>query len=478
MRLKWLSVAHVLATHLQGVAWEPTIMSRNLTILFLLVIAPSSGVAHTRTWTDDTGEFTIEAELVDVVGKAVRLRKSDGGVIVVPLERLSEADRQHVQSRSDTPAETTQATPQSEAAMKRAGTPGRSQTTPVEAEPKAEAEPEAEPEAGVEGHQVYDVKYLEDLGEGESILLTMGVFQGAVNMRMDRRDGPDFAPDSPEFIPFGHVKVTLLEKGRDTADFLTPEQKARIAEVAQGFVENAHMQRQKWLAPGGMLAHHAYIFAYRLVVLGEPLRGYQYLPNVPPHVPFMEFGERIPIDHTAQVVPPGSWVAGIGGPEMFGGFGSRQPGSWYGASRGQTVLHHALRQKPPQYFVSYRMPTFSYRFTVDTMVFWDEFVHGKRGIAPLFMPLMWRKYYPAAWIETAVQKSRLHQGDLDQRIMHLIHDDKSKYRVLTVAPGTAIEAEFLPAEGWQWLGWKDGRKGPLKMKVDEHSTITLRVRKK
>lgn len=443
-------------------------MSRYLTMLLLLLLASSSGFGQTRTWTDDTGEFTVEAELVAVIGKTVRLRKSDGGVIVVPLERLSEADRQHVQSHSETPAATTPATPEPEAGMKRVDTPERSQTAPVDTEPEAEAE--LEPDAGVEGHQVYDVKYLEDLGEGESILLTMGVFQGAV----------DISADSPEFVPFGHLKVTLLEKGRDTADFLTPEQKARIAEVAQGFVENAHMQRQKWLAPGGMLAHHAYVFAYRLVILEEPLRGYQYLPNVPPHLPFMEFGERIPIDHTMQVVPPGSWVTGIGRTEMFGGFGSRQPGSWFGfgASRGQTVLHHALRQTPPQYFVSYRMPTFSYRFNVHPMVLWDEFAQGKRGIAPLFKPLMWRKYYPAAWIDTAVQKSRAQQGELDQRIMHLIFDDKSKHNGLSVAPGTVIEAEFLPAEGWQWFGWKDGRRGPLKMKFDKHSEITLRVRKR
>ena len=45
-----------------------------------------------RKWTDRTGKFSTEADLVHVKdGKAI-LKKSDGKVIAVPLDRLSAAD--------------------------------------------------------------------------------------------------------------------------------------------------------------------------------------------------------------------------------------------------------------------------------------------------------------------------------------------------------------------------------------------------
>ncbi len=50
----------------------------------------------TRTWTDVTGKFKVRASLVDVEEGNVRLRKSDGKTISVPLEKLSEADQQWI----------------------------------------------------------------------------------------------------------------------------------------------------------------------------------------------------------------------------------------------------------------------------------------------------------------------------------------------------------------------------------------------
>lgn len=80
-------------------------MSRTATILVVLWVAVPPVLAQTRTWTDSTGKFTIEAEFVNVADGKVGLRKTDGGLIVVPLERLSEPDRRHVQSLSAKPAE-------------------------------------------------------------------------------------------------------------------------------------------------------------------------------------------------------------------------------------------------------------------------------------------------------------------------------------------------------------------------------------
>ena len=49
-----------------------------------------------RTWRDATGKFEIEARLVDRTETAVRLKKSDGKVIEVPLEKLGKADREYL----------------------------------------------------------------------------------------------------------------------------------------------------------------------------------------------------------------------------------------------------------------------------------------------------------------------------------------------------------------------------------------------
>jgi len=49
--------------------------------------------AETRIWTDSTGRFRIEAALVEVTGGVAQLRKTDGGVISVPVAKLSEADQ-------------------------------------------------------------------------------------------------------------------------------------------------------------------------------------------------------------------------------------------------------------------------------------------------------------------------------------------------------------------------------------------------
>lgn len=67
--------------------------------------AKSSG--RTRTWTDSSGEYKVRASLVEVVDGKVRLRKLDGKIVVVPLEKLSETDQQwlakHAEARVSGP---------------------------------------------------------------------------------------------------------------------------------------------------------------------------------------------------------------------------------------------------------------------------------------------------------------------------------------------------------------------------------------
>jgi len=56
--------------------------------------------ATMRTWTDASGRFRTEAALLEIVGKEVRLQKTDGTVIAVPREKLSDVDQRFLDERS------------------------------------------------------------------------------------------------------------------------------------------------------------------------------------------------------------------------------------------------------------------------------------------------------------------------------------------------------------------------------------------
>ncbi|HUE74335.1 MAG TPA: SHD1 domain-containing protein [Pirellulaceae bacterium] len=107
-------------------------------ILFLL-LALQTNAAWARKWTARTGNFTVEAELVDVTGGNTILKKEDGTTISVPLEKLSLADVRYIQqvlreatgavdkpqSATDKPAEPTDAAKASPPAKAKAGTKTR-----------------------------------------------------------------------------------------------------------------------------------------------------------------------------------------------------------------------------------------------------------------------------------------------------------------------------------------------------------------
>lgn len=56
-----------------------------------------AAVAGVRNWTDDSGNHRVEAELVEILEKSVRLKTVDGRVVEVPFERLSADDRRLVE---------------------------------------------------------------------------------------------------------------------------------------------------------------------------------------------------------------------------------------------------------------------------------------------------------------------------------------------------------------------------------------------
>jgi CubicO group peptidase (beta-lactamase class C family) len=68
--------------------------------LLLVLLAPPT---HGRTWSDASGKFSIEAELVEVKDGQVVLRKADGSEIKLPVAKLSAADRKHLET-VDAPA--------------------------------------------------------------------------------------------------------------------------------------------------------------------------------------------------------------------------------------------------------------------------------------------------------------------------------------------------------------------------------------
>ncbi|NND98014.1 MAG: hypothetical protein HKN47_11865 [Pirellulaceae bacterium] len=55
-----------------------------------------SFLAKARTWRDQSGEFELQAILVDANGWGVKLRKQTGAMVNVPIDRLSSSDQSYV----------------------------------------------------------------------------------------------------------------------------------------------------------------------------------------------------------------------------------------------------------------------------------------------------------------------------------------------------------------------------------------------
>jgi uncharacterized protein with FMN-binding domain len=106
-----------------AIRWHPTIMrllsttmnrERLAAILLLTaaVLATRPATAQVRTWSDKSGSYKTEAEFVDETDGVVRLKKTDGRVVSLPLERLSPADQTFVRKqRAGTPEPSAAADP-------------------------------------------------------------------------------------------------------------------------------------------------------------------------------------------------------------------------------------------------------------------------------------------------------------------------------------------------------------------------------
>ena len=56
-----------------------------------------------RTWSDSTGRFNLEAELIGVVGGSVQLRRKDGRIVTMEIDKLSPSDRALVRAKYPRP---------------------------------------------------------------------------------------------------------------------------------------------------------------------------------------------------------------------------------------------------------------------------------------------------------------------------------------------------------------------------------------
>jgi aspartyl protease family protein len=69
-----------------------------LTLAALVTLAVAATAAE-RSWKSADGKFTIEAELVDADGTIARLKRADGRVVSVPVNKLSRADQDFIASQ-------------------------------------------------------------------------------------------------------------------------------------------------------------------------------------------------------------------------------------------------------------------------------------------------------------------------------------------------------------------------------------------
>ncbi len=65
---------------------------------FVLVVSCAS-VIFAREWTDSTGRYKVEADLIAYNDTTAVLKRADGRLVAVPIDRLSEADQKYLSSK-------------------------------------------------------------------------------------------------------------------------------------------------------------------------------------------------------------------------------------------------------------------------------------------------------------------------------------------------------------------------------------------
>lgn len=73
--------------------------------------ATAAVAAETRTWTDSTGKFKIQAEFVSEQNGNVTLRQTDGSEVEIPVNKLSKPDQDYLKTQRDNPFQPKTASP-------------------------------------------------------------------------------------------------------------------------------------------------------------------------------------------------------------------------------------------------------------------------------------------------------------------------------------------------------------------------------
>ena len=68
-------------------------------VLAFAVICLVPHIAHARVWTDSTGKYSIEANLIAFNDTTVILQRADHQLGQVPIDRLSPADRDYLKGK-------------------------------------------------------------------------------------------------------------------------------------------------------------------------------------------------------------------------------------------------------------------------------------------------------------------------------------------------------------------------------------------
>lgn len=76
-------------------------MRAKLFLAFFVGLPLLISTVYARVWTDKTGTHKIEAELVTVENDVVQLKKPDGTVIKVPINKLCEDDGNYAQRNGE-----------------------------------------------------------------------------------------------------------------------------------------------------------------------------------------------------------------------------------------------------------------------------------------------------------------------------------------------------------------------------------------
>ena len=94
--IRFVVCPEIVSAPVSRARYRVRILSVVLITAAALMAGLSPGNAFARKWTDATGKHSIEADFVEFKDGKVRLRQADSSILVIPIEKLGEADQRFV----------------------------------------------------------------------------------------------------------------------------------------------------------------------------------------------------------------------------------------------------------------------------------------------------------------------------------------------------------------------------------------------